>query len=194
MFAAADLQPLGGNSSLFKRSEIERMKNKWVDRKFNFEFDFSLYPEFIQRLMATPDILVSLIAPIPEDLLKIKENHEWSIQENVGHLITVDDLFIGRLDDYESGATELRPADVSGTGTNKANYNLDKIPNLLKFFREKRMGYIHRLESTNSDVFNKSAWHPRLKKPMRLCDMLYFQAEHDDYHINRIKYLHQSLF
>ena len=56
---------------------------------------------------------------IPQDLLKIKKKNEWSIQENVGHLITVDDLFIGRLVDYESGAKSLRPADVYGKATNK---------------------------------------------------------------------------
>jgi len=169
------------------------MKNKWVDREFNFEFDCSIYPEFIQRLNETPDILDSLIKLIPYNLLKIKKNNEWSIQENVGHLITVDDLFIGRLDDYQSDAASLKPADVSGSGTNKENYNSIKIQDLLKLFREKRLGYINRLKNVNPNLFNKSAWHPRLEKPMRLCDMLYFQAEHDDHHINKIKYLHQSL-
>jgi hypothetical protein len=169
------------------------MRNKWVDRKFNFEFDFSIYPEFIQRLKATPDILESIIKLIARDLLTIKKNNEWSIQENVGHFITVDDLFIGRLDDYESDAASLRPADVSGDRTNKENYNSNNIQDLLNLFREKRMGYIHRLENANPNLFNKSAWHPRIEKPMRLCDMLYFQAEHDDHHINKIKYLHKSL-
>ncbi len=170
------------------------MKNKWVDRKFNFEFDSSHYPEFIERLMATPSVLESFITPIPSDFLKIKANHEWSIQENVGHLITVDDLFIDRLDDYESCAKSLRPADVSGTRTNNANYNSYKIQDLLSKFREKRMEYIQSLERADSNLFSRSAWHPRLKKQMRLCDMLYFQAEHDDHHINKMKYLSQSYF
>jgi uncharacterized damage-inducible protein DinB len=170
------------------------MKKKWVDREFNFKFDVSLYPEFIERLEVTPFVLASLITPIPEDFLRVKENKEWSIQENVGHLITVDDLFIGRLDDYESGADSLRPADVSGAGTNEANYNSEKIQDLLKIFQEKRMGYIHRLETAKPDIFNQTAQHPRLKKPMRLCDMLYFQAEHDDHHINKMKFLYQSYF
>ena len=170
------------------------MKNKWVDRSFDFEFNFSLYPEFVERLTATPVILEPLILPIPRNLLIIKRDDAWSIQENVGHLISSEDLFIGRLDDYESGAESLRPADVSGTGTNKANYNSDKMQDLIEIFREKRMGYIQRLESLNPAEFKKSAWHPRLKKPMRLCDMLYFQAEHDDHHLNKMKYLHQSFF
>ena len=170
------------------------MKNKWVERNFDFEFDFSIYPEFIDRLMATPVILESIIAPIPRDFLRIKENNEWSILENVGHLITVDDLFNGRLDDFEAGADSLRPADMTGNRTNEANYNRGEIQSLLQIFREKRMAYIGRLEKIDSDLFKKSAWHPRLEKPMRLCDMLYFQAEHDDHHLNKIKRLSQNYF
>ena len=170
------------------------MKNKWVDRKFNFGFNYSHYPEFIERLMATPSILESIITPIPGDFLKIKENDSWSIQENVGHLITADALFIGRLDDYELGAKSLRPADVTGTRTNEANYNSANIDDLLNIFREKRMKYVQRLEKADSKLFKKTAWHPRLKMQMRLCDMLYFQAEHDDHHLSKIKYLSQSYF
>ena len=79
------------------------IKEKWVDRKFDFNFDCSIYPNFISRLEATPDLLDFLILSIPGEYYIIKDDNDWSIQENVGHLITVDDLFIGRLDDYESG-------------------------------------------------------------------------------------------
>jgi uncharacterized damage-inducible protein DinB len=170
------------------------MKNEWVDRKFNFGFDYLHYPEFIERLMATPSILETLIKPIPGDFLKIKENDKWSIQENVGHLITTDELFLGRLDEYESGAKSLSPADVSGSRTNDENYNATSIEDLSRIFRENRMEYVQRLERLDSNLFTKTAWHPRLKIEMRLCDMIYFQAEHDDHHLNKIKFLSQSYF
>jgi uncharacterized damage-inducible protein DinB len=170
------------------------MSNIWVDREFDFKFDYSHYPEFIERLMATPSILETILAPIPSDFLKIKENDKWSIQENVGHLITADELFIGRLDDYESGAKSLRPADVSGTRTNDANYNSANIEDLLSIFREKRMEYVQRLEKADPKLFKITAWHPRLKRQMRLCDMLYFQSEHDDHHLNKVKYLSQRFY
>jgi len=170
------------------------MKNKWVDRTFNFEFGYSIYPEFIERLMATPIIIETILTPIPADFLRFKQNDEWSIQENVGHLITVDDLFSARVDDYESGAESLRAADVSGARTDKANYNADQIDSILETFRDKRMAYIERLEKLDVDLFQKSAWHPRLETQMRLCDMLYFQAEHDDHHVTKIKHLSQRYF
>ncbi|MDP8240406.1 MAG: hypothetical protein P9X24_15050 [Candidatus Hatepunaea meridiana] len=31
--------------------------------------------------------------------------------------------------------------------------------------------------------------HPRLNKPMRMVDSLYFEAEHDDHHLNVMKEL-----
>jgi hypothetical protein len=168
-----------------------KMNNKWIDRKFDFGFDASIYPEFIDRLRATPTNLESLLSPIPRTLLKVKNKDEWSIQENVGHLISADDLFTGRLDDYESGMTSLRPADISGAKTDKENYNSKDIENLLSIFEEKRLGYIHRLEKIDPYLFGESSWHPRLEKQMRLCDMLYFQAEHDDHHLKKIKTLQQ---
>ena len=94
----------------------------WVDREFDFNFDFEFYSKFIERLEATPHILDLLIFSIPEKYYTVKNGNQWSIQENVGHLITVDELFSGRLDDYDSGTSELRPADVSGTRTDRKNY------------------------------------------------------------------------
>jgi len=169
------------------------MENKWVERKFEFDFDFKIYPNFIERLAATPDLLDILILSIPKKFYKIKNGKEWSIQENVGHLVSVDDLFIGRLDDYEKGASELRPADVSGARTEKEDFNSQEIKMLLQRFREKRMIFIERLDKLNDGMFKKVAWHPRLKKPMRLCDMLYFQAEHDDHHLHKIRLIEEKL-
>ena len=168
------------------------MFNKWADRSFDFDYDFSLYPKFISRLNETPTILKSLITNIPERIFKIKHENEWTIQENVGHLISVDYLFVARLDEYEAGEDRLSPADMSGSSTSKENYNSDEMQNLLEKFAKNRNNYVLRLQNVDSALFNRSAWHPRLEKQMRLSDMLFFQAEHDDHHLNKIKYLQLS--
>jgi uncharacterized damage-inducible protein DinB len=168
-------------------------KDTWVDRTFDFDFDFTTYPKFIERLETTPNMLDLLILSIPENIYTVKHGKEWSIQENVGHLLTVDDLFIGRLDDYENGASELRPADVSGARTDRANYNSDDMKKLLEEFRDKRRIFIARLKKMEREMFKKVSWHPRLNKPMRLCDMLYFQAEHDDHHLNKIRFIEEKI-
>ncbi len=162
---------------------------KWVDRKFKFDFPSSNYQDLIERLKKFPTRLESLIDAMPAELLIKKDRGNWSIQENAGHLFTVDDIFIGRLDDYENNLESLRPADVSGGRTEKANYNSQNIKDILSDFRKKRDAYVKRLENCDSSKFSQSAWHPRLEKPMRLCDMLFFQAEHDEHHLNRIQEL-----
>lgn len=38
-----------------------------------------------------------------------------------------------------------------------------------------------------------SALHPRLKTPMRVIDLAYFVAEHDDHHLSRVRELLTTL-
>src|ERR1035441_8564625 len=57
---------------------------------------------------------------------------------------------------------------------------------LLTEFRTARTRLVDRAESLDSVLFKRSISHPRLKKPMRLVDHLYFAAEHDDHHLARI--------
>ena len=165
------------------------MKQKWVERKFEFEYPTSEYVRFIEFLEQTPAKVENLIESISDDELIKREDDSWSIQENVGHLLSVDSLFFGRLDDYLSNAEILRPADVSGDRTNRANYNEKEIKDILEKFKIIRIEFIKRLEELKPEDFEKVAHHPRLDKPMRLCDMLHFQMEHDKHHLNRIKEL-----
>ena len=165
---------------------------RWVERKFDFNFSVTMYIELIHRLAKAPEKLKELTQNVPEYILKKKSDNQWSIQENAGHLLTADDLFIGRLDDYENGLSQLRPADLSGKRTDIAHYNQSDLAKILKVFRQKRKKYISRLNSHESDFFARTAWHPRLEQPMRVCDMLYFQAEHDDHHLSKITHLIQS--
>jgi len=166
---------------------------KWIDRKFEFDFPVDVYPELIERLDSTPNSLKALIMDLPRQVLTQKFLGNWSIQENAGHLITVENLFLGRLDDYEAGSKELRPAKVDGSRTNAAVYNEWQIDKILAEFEFKRNHYLSRLKNHKPEFFGKVSWHPRLAKPMRVCDMLYFQAEHDDHHIVKIQDLKTQL-
>jgi len=167
-------------------------KVNWLNRTFEFDFPFSRYPEFLKILRDTPIQLETLVNDIPEKLLTRRDEDKWSIQENVGHLLTAESLFIGRLDDYKNNKATLRPADVSGKRTNQANHNSKNINQILLEFKNTRESYLKELNDLDSTEFDKTAFHPRLKKPMRLCDMLHFQAEHDLYHLGRIEELKQK--
>ena len=160
---------------------IDRMK--WVDRKFDFGFPASLAPELLERLRGAPARLAERVEGLPEDLLEQRDNDKWSIQEHVGHLMDVEELFIGRLDDYDNGLVELRPAEMTGRKTFEANHNEANIKAILLGLREERGKLVRRLDEMDTAGFAQVAHHARLNKPMRVCDMMLFEATHDDYHM-----------
>ncbi len=155
----------------------------WVDRKFDFDFPASLAPELLERLRGAPARLAERVETLPGDILTKRDGDRWSIQEYTGHLMDVEELFLGRLDDYDGGLTELRPAEMTGRKTFAANHNAADIKSILIGFREERGRQVGRLDQLDSAGFARVAHHPRLNKPMRVCDMMLFEATHDDYHM-----------
>ena len=55
--------------------------------------------------------------------------------------------------------------------------------------RSKREQLVAHLESMKLADFERVAMHGRLETTMRVIDMMLFQAEHDDYHLARIRQL-----
>lgn len=158
----------------------------WVERHFGFDFPAEHAPEILERLRGTPARLDERIGALPESVRIRRDGEKWSIQEHAGHLIAVDALFLGRLDDFAAGLAALRPAEMSGQATFAANYNAQPIASILREFRGKRARFLARVEGLDPSLLSRSAHHPRLNRPMRLVDMLYFEAEHDDYHLARV--------
>jgi len=162
---------------------------KWIDRKFNFGFPAELYPEMIERLRGTPPRLQERIASLAPETLRRRDGERWSIQENAGHLLDLETLVNQRLDEYLAGAKELHAADMTNLKTYQAQHNEQEIESILGTFREQRVELVNRLESLAPEMFARAAHHPRLNVSMRLVDMLFFQAEHDDFHLTRISEL-----
>jgi uncharacterized damage-inducible protein DinB len=161
-------------------------KENWLEKQFNFDFPASKYVEYLQFLRETPEKIKALVRDIPKDILVRRDKDAWSIQENIGHFLTAESLFLGRLDDYKNDAPVLRPARFEDNPTDKADFNEKEIQWILDEFRVQREIYINRLDALKPEDFEKSILHPRLNKPMRLCDMLSFHAAHDEHHLARI--------
>jgi len=162
---------------------------KWTDRTFQFTFPVEVYPEMIERLRGTPARLEDRVKSIAPEILTRRDGERWSIQENAGHLLDLESLVSGRLDEYLAGASVLHAADMSNRKTYDAEHNQLAMESILTDFRNARMGLVSRLDNLLSETFAAVAHHPRLNKPMRLVDMLFFQAEHDDFHMARISEL-----
>ena len=162
---------------------------KWIERTFNFNYPVELYPEMIERVRGTPARLDEYFNSAPPEILTTQHNGGWSIQENGAHLFDLDALTLDRIRQYIAGVTVLRPADITNKATWEANYNSVPAATILHSFRERRVEIVKLLESLDAEMFARVAVHPRLNIPFRLVDFVFFEAEHDDYHLTRINEL-----
>jgi len=155
----------------------------WVERKFSFDFPVEQYPNISIRLRGTPARLEDLLHNRSRELLTTKPQGKWSAQEHAGHLLDLESLWMARLDDYLNGRTVLTAADLNNSETTNANHNEHPLVGILGQFREARFRLVDRVETFEPERFSHSLVHPRLEKPTRLVDHLYFVAEHDDHHL-----------
>lgn len=162
---------------------------KWIDRKFNFNFPPDIYPAILERLIGTPVRLEKMLKGIDKSVLTKRDGSAWSAQEHAGHLTDLEELHEKRLDQFIANLRVLSPADMSNKKTNLAHHNEKDIKEVLSEFKEARAAFIKKLESTDETVLTRVAIHPRLNTEMRLIDMLYFMAEHDDHHLAIIRSL-----
>ena len=162
---------------------------KWTDRHFDFNFPVGLYPETIERLRGTPARLEDRIRSLPPEIVTRRDDERWSMQENAGHLLDLEPLVMRRLEEYIAHARELHAADMTNRKTYEANHNDVSVDSILNGFRSARMRLVEHLDGLAPEMFARVAIHPRLNDPMRLVEMIFFQAEHDDYHLERISEL-----
>jgi hypothetical protein len=161
----------------------------WTARSFDQEIPVEYSPMILERLRGTPARLEERLRGLAPDILTRRDGDRWSIQENAAHLCEAEGLFLGRLDDFDAGAETLRAADMTNRGTWEGEYNARPLGEILAAFRTARKELVSRMDGSDQAALERSALHPRLKIPMRVCDSLYLQAEHDDQHLARISEL-----
>jgi hypothetical protein len=162
----------------------------WFERKFSFDFlPVWMYPNVVERVRGTPARLEDLVRNAKPETLTRREDEKWSIQEQAGHLLDLEPLGMNRLDDYEQGRETLHAADTENRKTHAANHNANAIENILAAFRAERMEFVRRLDEYDEAFVQRVAFHPRLKMKIRVLDLAYFIAEHDDHHLSRISEL-----
>ncbi|MEW6467402.1 MAG: DinB family protein [Bacteroidota bacterium] len=157
---------------------------RWTERRFNFDYPPGMFPFLVERLRGTAPRIADLAAGLDGTLLTRQLNGRWSIQEHIGHLIDLEELHDGRIDDYLNGAPVLRAADMENKKTYAARHNEQDLAGLLSTFKKVRSHFISRLEKLDPE---RSALHPRLQQPMRVVDLAYFVAEHDDWHLTLMR-------
>jgi hypothetical protein len=155
----------------------------WLGREFSFDFPAGMYSIIVERLRGAPARLEDRVRSLPREILTRRDGDDWSIQENAGHLFDLEALGMSRLDDFEAVREVLQPADMQNRKTYEANHNAKAIEDILASFRAARAEFVQRLAAYDEAFVTRTAIHPRLEKTMRVVDLAYFVAEHDDYHL-----------
>ena len=165
------------------------MPSLWFARTFSFVVPVELYPNVLERLRGTPARLEERLAALPRAALTQRDGERWSMQEHAGHLLDLEALELQRLDDYDAGREMLTPADLENRKTHEARHNERPLAEILRAFRAERMELVRRFEALGTEGAGRTALHPRLKQPMRVIDLAFFTAEHDDHHLAHISEL-----
>jgi uncharacterized damage-inducible protein DinB len=161
-------------------------RTPWFDRRFPPIEDNGLLPGILERLEGTACRLRSLLSGIeragPVDA-------GWTIAQEVGHLIDLEPLWLARAHDIIRGQADLTAADLSNRATHEGDHDQWPVAQLVDRFERARRALVTALRETNEGDRERSARHPRLGTPMRLIDLAYFVAEHDDHHLARLREL-----
>lgn len=161
----------------------------WFERRFTFDLPVSAAPGLIERLRGTPARIENRLTGLSAAQLTLRHGDEWSIQENVGHLGDLEPLWMARVEDLALGRASLQPADLENRQTREANHNARPFAAVLAGFAVARRELVTQLEAADAADWARSALHPRLQTSMRLLDLAFFVAEHDDHHLATITLL-----
>lgn len=166
------------------------MKNgKWFEREFDLSFGAEKYAAIYAQLAGAPERLRQAVGASPEEVLVAKPDGKWSIKEQAGHLFIMEPLWRVRFGDIMSQKPVLTVADLNNTATTEAGFNTVPIGELLERFVTQRAETMRLLGRIDALDMKRTSLHPRLKRPMRVIDLAYFVAEHDDHHISIVKAL-----
>ena len=161
-------------------------RTRWFDRTFELGLEPERFPEILTRLRSTPERLRERVAGLTALQLTRQPSGAWSIQENVGHLLDLEPLWAGRLDDLLARVSPLRPADLENRATHEADHNAAVLDDLLERFQAVRHALVDRCDRLTPDELSIQSLHPRLQQPMSAVDLFFFVAEHDDHHVTTI--------
>src|SRR4029077_10769584 len=82
----------------------------WFERKFEFSFRVELLPNLCARLRGTPARLEEVVRGRSHTILIGKTQAKWSAQENAGHLLDLEPLWLARVGDYLAASDQLTVA------------------------------------------------------------------------------------
>jgi uncharacterized damage-inducible protein DinB len=163
-------------------------KTEWFNRNFPPQTDNGTLPCIIERLDGTAARLQAKMSKTNTDLTAAASG-KWSIKKEIGHLLDAEPLWYERMLQIIGGEKDLKVADLSNRKTHETDHDSRSIDDLITDFEAERAKLVAVLEQTSEADLEKAAKHPRLGSPMKVIDLAYFVAEHDDHHLAQISFL-----
>jgi len=167
-------------------------RTNWFDRTFPIIEDNGLLPGIIERLAGTAARLKEKVENLPEDFSAESSGNQWSIKKEVGHLTDLEPLWYERLGQILDDNPDMKVADLTNRKTHEAPHNDQTFETLIAEFKAERKKLIDKLRLLREEDLTKTSKHPRLGTPMKVIDLAWFVAEHDDHHMAQMTFLMYS--
>jgi len=176
--------------ALFKKQAMKH--TNWFDRLFPPVLDNGVLPCILERLEVTAPPCNWKLADFDDHGTGHSETGCWSIKKEIGHLFDLEPLWYARALQIIEGRPRLLEADLSNRKTHEAPHDQVETALLISLFAAERTKLMDVFRQATELELEKSSLHPRLETPMRLIDLAFFIAEHDDHHLAKITSLLQQ--
>jgi hypothetical protein len=110
-------------------------QQKWFERAWAFTLPPSQSPNIVERLRGTPGRLEERTGGVAGTLLTRRDGEAWSIQEQAGHLLDLEPLWLRRAEQLLAGEATLVAADLTNQKTREAEHNARVPADILREFR-----------------------------------------------------------
>jgi hypothetical protein len=142
--------------------------------------------DVLNHLETFPEELSKQLLDLDKYTLVEKPDGKWSIQQNAGHLLAIESLWIARLDDFMLNHETLRPWNGTNEETDQAQFNLQYLPQILADFEAIRSAHCRMIRLSLDKLHSSVCVHPRTGEAVTFEEHLQCMQKHDQAHLRAI--------
>jgi hypothetical protein len=143
----------------------------------------------VRRLVEFPHQLTQVVQALTEAQMRFKPANEWSVIENIGHLIDIDELYVGRVDRILAEERPEFPRFEPDPIVVAKGYQQMNGHDVLQQFIATRQATIDGLSTIEPDELDRAGMHA-VYGEMTLRRLVEQLANHDQKHMVQI---HETL-
>lgn len=143
----------------------------------------------VQRLVEFPQQLAQVVQALTDAQLRFKPVNEWSVIENIGHLIDIDELYVGRVDRILAEERPEFPRFEPDPIVASKGYQQMHGHDVLQQFMTTRQATIDGLSTIEPDELDRAGMHA-VYGEMTLRRLVEQLVNHDQKHLVQI---HETL-